>query len=85
VGGQMIKLRDAIQIAVSVDPIDARKSIDGLCTVITEHFSAHFQCRSLFIFFNKSRDKVKIIWGMSMGLFYIISILRKDDLFYQKT
>ena len=61
-GGSMLKLRDDIKIYVSADPIDARKSIDSLCAVIIDKFIDNPQCGNLFIFFNKSRDKVKIIW-----------------------
>jgi transposase len=67
VGGHMLKLRDDVKIYVSLQPIDARKSIDGLCIIITENFGYNPQCGSLFIFFNKSRDKVKIIWWDANG------------------
>lgn len=63
----MLKLRDDIKIYVSLEPIDARKSIDSLCVIIIENFKDNPQCGSLFIFFNKSRDKVKIIWWDANG------------------
>lgn len=58
----MLKLRDEIKIYISTQPIDARKSIDGLCALIVESFDDNPQGGNLFIFINKSRDKVKIIW-----------------------
>jgi transposase len=58
----MIRLRDEIQIFVSLQPIDARKSIDGLCAMVLEYFNENPQCGKVFIFFNKSRDKVKLLW-----------------------
>lgn len=63
----MLKLRDEIKIYVSMQPIDARKSIDGLCALIIENFDDNPQGGNLFIFFNKSRDKVKIIWWDANG------------------
>ena len=63
----MIKLHDEIKIYVSMHAINARKSIDGLCALISECFNDNPQCGSLFIFFNKSRDKVKIIWWDANG------------------
>lgn len=68
----MLKFRDEINIYVSLSPIDARKSIDGLCALVHEHFSKNPQCGSVFIFFNKSKDKVKILWWNANGfvLFY---------------
>lgn len=47
--------------------IDARKSIDGLCALILDNFSDNPQSGNLFIFLNKSRDKVKIIWWDANG------------------
>jgi transposase len=58
----MLKFREAIKIYVSSQPIDARKSIDGLCSLVLEHFAHNPQCGNVFIFFNKSRDKVKILF-----------------------
>jgi transposase len=63
----MIKLRDEIKIYVSLEPIDARKSIDGLCALIIDYFKENPQCGNLFIFFNKSRDKVKALWWDANG------------------
>lgn len=63
----MLKFRDEIKIFVSLQPIDARKSIDGLCTLVLEYFANNPQCGNVFIFFNKSKDKVKILWWHANG------------------
>lgn len=63
----MIKLRNGLKIYICLQAIDARKSIDGLCALILENFEANPQCGNLFVFFNKSRDKVKIIWWDANG------------------
>jgi transposase len=58
----MLKLREGIKILVSVEPIDARKSIDGLSCLIPDKFCDNPQSGNVFIFFNKARDKVKILY-----------------------
>lgn len=63
----MLKFTDEVKIYVSMQPIDARKSIDGLCALIVESFGENPQVGNLFIFFNKTRDKVKIIWWDANG------------------
>lgn len=63
----MLKLRKGIKIYVSVDSIDARKSIDGLSALVAKGFATHPQSGDLFIFFNKKRDKVKIIYWDNNG------------------
>ena len=63
----MIKLRDEIKIFVSLQAIDARKSIDGLAILVRDYLEENTQCGNLFIFFNRSRDKVKILWWDANG------------------
>lgn len=63
----MLKLRANTQVYVSVDPIDARKSIDSLSVLVMDVFKQNPQSEHLFLFFNKSRDKVKILWWDNNG------------------
>jgi len=63
----MLKFREEIKIYVSTKPVDARKSIDGLCALVSDYFSENPQCGSVFIFFNKAKDKVKILWWHANG------------------
>lgn len=63
----MLKFREEIKIYVSAHFMDARKSIDGLCALVQDYFSANPQCGNVFIFFNKTKDKVKILWWHANG------------------
>jgi transposase len=58
----MLKLREGVKVYVSQEAIDARKSIDSLSALVVKSFGANPQSGDLFLFFNKSRDKVKIIY-----------------------
>jgi len=58
----MLKLRQKIQIYVSLSVIDMRKSIDSLSALVLQEFNQDPQCGHLFVFFNRCRDKVKIIF-----------------------
>ena len=57
----MLKVRDGIQIYVSLTVIDMRKSIDSLSALVAQEFKSEPQSGHLFIFFNRCRDKVKIL------------------------
>lgn len=57
----MLKLREGIQIYVSMAVIDMRKSIDSLSALVVHEFKTEPQSGHLFIFFNRCRDKVKIL------------------------
>ena len=63
----MLKLREGIKIFVSIDPIDARKSIDSLSALVAASFKDNPQSGHLFLFFNKAKDKVKIIYWDNNG------------------
>src|SRR5271156_1109336 len=58
----MLKLRHGIQIYVSLSVIDMRKSIDSLSALVLQEFNQGPQCGHLFIFFNRYRDKAKILF-----------------------
>lgn len=73
----MLKFREEIKIYVSMQPIDARKSIDGLCILVQDYFSKNPQCGSVFIFFNKAKDKVKILWWNANGFVLYYKRLEK--------
>ena len=63
----MLKLREGMKVFVSVDPIDARKSIDSLSSLVKNTFKDNPQSGHLFLFFNKAKDKVKIIYWDNNG------------------
>ncbi|MDR3550709.1 MAG: IS66 family insertion sequence element accessory protein TnpB [Candidatus Babeliales bacterium] len=71
----MLKINSEVKIYVSINPIDARKSIDGLMSLVHENnFSP--QSGNLFLFFNKARDKVKCIYWDRNG--YVLHYKRLE-------
>ncbi len=72
----MLKLRFGIQIYVSVKPIDMRKNIDGLSALVLHEFNNDPLSGHLFLFFNRSRDKVKLIYWDRNG--YILHYKRME-------
>jgi transposase len=72
----MIKLRAGIQIYVSVTAIDMRKSIDTLSALVKQEFNGDPQSGHLFVFFNRSRDKTKIIYWDRNG--YVLHYKRME-------
>lgn len=63
----MLKIREGIKIRVSIEPVDARKSIDSLSALVPDKFCDNPQSGNLFLFFNKARDKVKILYWDNNG------------------
>lgn len=73
----MIKLKEGIKILVSTEPIDARKSIDSLSCLIPDKFCDNPQSGNLFLFFNKAKDKVKILYWDNLGFVLYYKRLEK--------
>lgn len=65
-----------MQIYVSVAPIDMRKSIDSLSALVIQEFNDNPQSGHLFLFFNRCRDKVKIIYWDRNG--YVLHYKRME-------
>lgn len=57
----MIALPATHRIFVYAEPTDMRKSFNGLCGLVREHFDADLLSGHLFLFFNRRRDRVKIL------------------------
>src|SRR5205085_10944293 len=72
----MLKLRQGIQIYVSLSVIDMRKSIDSLSALVLQEFNQELQCGNLFIFFNRSRDKAKVLFWDRNG--YVLHYKRME-------
>lgn len=48
-------------VFLAVGATDLRKSIDGLALIVSEHFHLDPFSKSLFVFCNRRRDKIKIL------------------------
>ena len=70
-------------IWVSTLPVDFRKSIDGLCAVVVDYFDKHPQ-EGLYVFYNRSRDKVKILSWHHNGFVLIYKRLEKGRFYINK-
>lgn len=64
-------------IWVSNKSVDFRKSIDGLCATIMLEFSRNPQ-NGIYIFFNRNRDKIKILGWHRNGFTLVYKRLEKS-------
>lgn len=72
----MLKLRQGIQIYVSLSTVDMRKSIDSLSALILQEFHQDPQSGHLFIFFNRQKDKAKALFWDRNG--YVLHYKRME-------
>jgi transposase len=67
---------NAEQIWMSSNPVDFRRSIDGLCAYISDEMRGKPQ-QGIYLFFNKSKDRVKIIAWHKNGFVMIYKRLER--------
>lgn len=66
-----------VRIFVCHTPADMRKSFNGLCGVARDLMSQDPDSGALFVFINRRKDMVKILWYERDG--YEIWMKRKDE------
>ena len=57
----MLSLPASVRVFVARERVDFRKGIDGLYAVVREHFREDALSGHLYLFFNKRRDRLKIL------------------------
>lgn len=72
----MLKLRDGVEIYVSTQPIDARKSIDSLAMLVPGEFKHDPRSGHVFVFFNRAHDKAKVLYWDRNG--YVLHYKRLE-------
>lgn len=64
----MIGARQDAQVWIATSPVDMRKSFDGLAEVVRTFLGHDPLSGSLFVFRNKSSQRLKILWWDGGGL-----------------
>ena len=64
----MIGSTAGVQIGVATAPIEMRQGFDRLAARVREHLSHNPLSGHLFVFRNKSAERVKILWWDGTGL-----------------
>jgi len=67
----MLRIHDQQQIYVYTDPVDMRKAVNGLITILLEEFDKNPQTGDLYVFVNRTRDKIKCLaWDKNGFVLY---------------
>ncbi len=54
-------------VHLATEPVDMRKSINGLSVLVADKLEISPLSGSLFVFYNKARDKIKILYSDRNG------------------
>lgn len=66
----MLSLGPRVQIVLAVEPIDLRRGHDGLVTLVRERWRADPYDGTLFVFYGRRMDRVKVLF-FSVGGFVV--------------
>jgi len=66
------------KVFVAIGITDMRKSINGLSLLVEEHFKENLFSGNLFVFCNRRRDMVKILYWSDNGFCVWLKRLEKD-------
>jgi transposase len=58
----MLRFPASVRIFLCLEPADMRRSFDGLSGIVRSIIRESPTCGHLFVFRNKRRDRVKILW-----------------------
>lgn len=63
----MIAWSDSVNIYLHRDPVDFRKAVNGLSIIVQEQMGHSLFSRSLFVFCNKTRTQIKVLYWDETG------------------
>ena len=71
----MLQLSPTMKIFICLDPIDFRKGLDGLAAVCRNQLSSNPMNGTLFVFRNKSRTTLKMLFYDGQGFWLFMKRL----------
>ena len=66
------------QVWIYRQPVDMRKSIDGLCAIVAMELGRDPADRSIYVFCNRARDKIKLLIWHRNGFWLLYKRLDKQ-------
>ena len=63
----MLTVPTTLQIYLYSQAVDMRKSVNGLSAYVVDEFGASPQSGDLFVFFNRAKSRIKILWWDKNG------------------
>lgn len=73
----MLSFPNSLRILVALEPCDMRKSFNGLSAIASSHLKEDVTSGTLFIFTNKRRNRIKILYFDGSGLWVLAKRLEQ--------
>lgn len=76
---------DDVHIFLATAPVDMRKEINGLATLVVESLEQSPESDGIYVFYNRQRDKIKCLWWDKNGFVMYYKRLEKGRYKIPKT
>lgn len=73
----MLSFPSSLRVFIALDPCDMRKGFDGLCALAAQHLGEDPLGGALFVFSNRRRVRLKILYWDGTGLWLMTKRLER--------
>lgn len=80
----MLSFPSSVRVFLAVDPVDMRKSFNGLYGVVREQLKRDPREGGLYVFSNRRRDRLKILFWDGSGLWVLAKRLEQGRFSWPK-
>lgn len=70
-------LTHSVKVCLAVEPCDLRKSFDSLSAVVRNQLAADPLSRTVYVFLNRARNRIKLLYWDGSGLWVMAKRLEK--------
>ena len=67
----MLSFTGSLRVFVALEPCDMRKGFEGLCALVAERLREDLRSGALFVFGNRRRTRLKILYFDGTGLWLL--------------
>lgn len=80
----MLSFTGSLKVWVALEPCDMRKGYDGLAGLVSQRFKLETRSGALYVFGNKDRTRLKILYWDGSGLWVMAKRLEKGRFSWPK-
>jgi transposase len=73
----MLSFSGGLKVMVALEPVDLRKSFNGLQALVSEKLAEDARAGGLFVFTNRRHTRIKILYWDGSGLWVLVKRLER--------
>jgi transposase len=81
----MLSFAGALKVFVALEPVDLRKSFNGLEAMVSQKLGEDLRQGALFVFTNRRYSRLKMLYWDGSGLWLLIKRLEKGTFSWPRT